>query len=239
MFPLQLFLVNFTLTMPKLRYISRPLIKMVYKMKHHRGHGIHSPFLFSLITKVIEEKNPYYAYTDIDVFLETYPTKNRRSTKLDRLLFRIVNYFSAKSILEIGAKSGIGVLYLTAPSSNICYHSAYSRIRPTISEHISKYWKRDVSFSSELCPIDQKQDCIVIDMRGLQANYTEIHAYVSSLIHEESFLILKNIRTNKEANSLWRQFRSDTRTTMSLHLYNTGILFFNPKLYRRNYIISF
>lgn len=225
--------------MPKLRYISRPVIKMVYKMKHHRGHGIHSPFLFSFITKVIEEKDPYYAYHDIDEFLKTYPFLNRRSTKLDRLLFRMVNYFSARNVLEIGAKSGIGVLYLTAPSSDINYISSCCMINPTIEEYIAKNWLRNVSFDSELNVIKTKQDCIVVDMKSINIDNNAIYEYVSGLVHDESFIILKNLRTNKAANSLWKQFRTDNRVTVSLDLYNTGILFFNPKLYRRNYIISF
>lgn len=225
--------------MPKLRYISRPVIKMVYKMKHRRGHGIHSPFLFSLITKVIEEKDPYYAYADIDSFLETYPIRNRRSTKLDRLLFRLVNYLSAKNILEIGAKSGIGVLYLSAPSTDIHYKSSCCKIDPMIQTHISDNWQRNVSFSTALFPIHEKQDCIVIDMKGLETDGEEIYRYISDMIYEQSFVILKNIRTNKEARSLWKKLKDDNRTTVSLDLFSTGIAFFNPKLFRRNYIISF
>lgn len=225
--------------MPKLRYISRPVMRMLYKMKHHRGHGIHSPFLFSFITKVVEEKDPYYAYEDIDLFLKSYPVRNRKSTRLDRLMFRMVNYFAAKSVLEIGAKSGIGVLYLTAPSSEIVYQSACCKINSSIQEYIADHWERNVSFHSDLGVTQEKQDCIVIDMRGLDNNWTDIYEYVADLIHEESFVILKNIRTNKEANSLWKQFRANDKVSVSLDLYNIGILFFNPKLYRRNYIISF
>lgn len=227
------------LSMPKLRYISRPLVKMVYKMKHHRGHGIHSPFLFALITKVIEEKTPYYAYTDIDNFLRTYPILNRRSTKQDRLFFRLVNYFSCRSILEIGSKSGVSVLHLTAPSVDIVYQSVGSTIHPSITNYIQKEWERNTAFYSEFIEIGTPQDCIVIDMRGLEKSVNEVYQYASNLIDEKTFIILKNLRTNKHSRSLWNQFRADERVSVSLDLYNLGILFFNPKLFRRNYIISF
>ena len=41
-------------------------IKFYFTAKHHKGHGVHSPFVFSLIEDVLNEKHPYYAFKDIE-----------------------------------------------------------------------------------------------------------------------------------------------------------------------------
>lgn len=42
------------------------------RMRQAWGFGIHSPFAFRLITKVIREKARYYAYDDIEAICHEY-----------------------------------------------------------------------------------------------------------------------------------------------------------------------
>ena len=44
--------------------IKRPFI-WLSRFRHRCGYGVHSPFAFSLITDVIYEKMPYYAYSSL------------------------------------------------------------------------------------------------------------------------------------------------------------------------------
>ena len=44
-----------------LYYLKRPFI-WLSRFRYRCGYGVHSPFAFSLITDVIYEKMPYYAY---------------------------------------------------------------------------------------------------------------------------------------------------------------------------------
>ena len=36
-------------------------------LRHRKGFGVHSPFAFSFITKVIDERCGYYCYQDIEL----------------------------------------------------------------------------------------------------------------------------------------------------------------------------
>ena len=45
--------------------LKRPFI-WLSRFRYRCGYGVHSPFAFSLITDVIYEKMPYYAYDSLE-----------------------------------------------------------------------------------------------------------------------------------------------------------------------------
>lgn len=114
-------------------------------IRYRKGFGVHSPFVFNLITKVIEEKCSYYSFYDIELLRKQLLFKNERITYPDRrnkgklrsrsigeivkreaikakhgaLLFRLVNYFKSVHILQLGPTMGLSTLYLTSYSSGL------------------------------------------------------------------------------------------------------------------------
>ena len=120
-----------------------------YKLfaKHKGGHGIHSPFVFDLITSLIEHDGEFYNYRIIEnlrAYLladkriievcdcgagsKVFKTKFRKISQIARhsaishkhgkLLFRLVNRFKANTILELGTSLGISTLYLAFANRN-------------------------------------------------------------------------------------------------------------------------
>jgi predicted O-methyltransferase YrrM len=112
-----------------------------------RGFGIHSPFLFHLITQVIHKKIntewPYYIenrrkqlmrdrqvieVTDFgsgsklsyDTFrkIGTIAKGSATSAKDGRLLYHLANHMQSKNILELGTSLGLGTCYLAHATSN-------------------------------------------------------------------------------------------------------------------------
>ncbi len=106
-----------------------------------KGHGIHSPFVFDLVVKVLNDKTNYDAYNEIElqrslllgnekiINVEDFGagstkglTKQRvvqqiaatslKPKKYAQLLYRLVNYFQSQQILELGTSLGITTAYL-------------------------------------------------------------------------------------------------------------------------------
>ena len=51
---------------PKTNTLRKGLL--LYRgIRYRKGFGVHSPFVFNLITKVIEEQCPYYSFGDIEL----------------------------------------------------------------------------------------------------------------------------------------------------------------------------
>ena len=120
---------------------------LYYLLTSKNRHGIHSPFVYDLIDKIIYDKTPFQAFHKIEkirkglrndkreIVIEDYGAgstvygSNRRkicgiiahsvkSKKYAQLLFRIVKHFKSRTVLELGTSLGITTLYLAEGQSN-------------------------------------------------------------------------------------------------------------------------
>lgn len=123
-------------------------IKHFFCAKSKRGDGVHSPFVFSFITDVKNEKNSYYIYSTIEqirksllsdkssIFVTDYGTGHSRkrqisdiaktsakSTRQAQLLFRMVRAYRPSTVLELGTCLGTTTLYLANGNTNACIHT--------------------------------------------------------------------------------------------------------------------
>ncbi len=115
-----------------------------FTARHTGGFGIHSPFVFNFTKYVIEEKNPFYAFSDIERIRKEYTKDNRniqvtdygtgtsgikrvgdiavrslKEPKYGQLLFRIVNYCKCSHVLELGTSLGVTTAYMASPDAHI------------------------------------------------------------------------------------------------------------------------
>ncbi len=117
-----------------------------------KGHGIHSPFVFDLITQVLNDEHAYYCYRSIEaqrarllkdqtlLTIEDFGAGSRVSAtkqrkvcevaasalkpkKYSQLMFRLANYYQANGILELGTSLGITSSYLANARKNERVHT--------------------------------------------------------------------------------------------------------------------
>lgn len=124
--------------------IFNKYIKHQLTARNFKGFGIHSPYIFHLVTEIIHDYTPFYCFNNIEKERQkllknrssknyTKPNSNKvdkrnlsslpdikhilKQKKQDQLLFRLVNYFQSEKILELGASFGITTSYLASVSS--------------------------------------------------------------------------------------------------------------------------
>lgn len=132
--------------MSKKTYQLLNALRYFLTSKHKKGFGIHSPFLFNLITKCFNKKLKYGKYykavnfykqllKDDTKFIycpygtnktETTETKISRITKgssvglkYSRLLYNISEYFASEETLEFGTSLGVSTAFLSAGSKKV------------------------------------------------------------------------------------------------------------------------
>lgn len=109
------------------------------------AYSLHSPFVYQLYTEIIQSKQTYYSYQEIELLYNSLRNNktiitiqdfgagsrifkdNQReigqiikysssSLKTGKLLFRLVNHFQPQFILELGTCLGISTLFLAKAS---------------------------------------------------------------------------------------------------------------------------
>jgi predicted O-methyltransferase YrrM len=137
--------------MPTINFIKKLSIVRRYahylmNAKHRKGHGIHSPFLYELISKVIFDKKHYHEYELFNAirgelihsqyFIEiedfgaksiNFHKKKRRiadmvqkssvNSKFGKLLFRLVHYYKPDVVVELGTSLGLSAIYMAAANN--------------------------------------------------------------------------------------------------------------------------
>lgn len=130
--------------MKKLLFLFRYLL---YIIRSTTAHGVHSPFVYDLVTQVIYVKSNYYAFSKINKLRQQLIVNDReintqdfgagsyhsnahskkigeivksaaKPRKYGELLFRLVNRFSPQTILELGTSLGISGAYLASACKN-------------------------------------------------------------------------------------------------------------------------
>ena len=79
--------------------IRKILLRLLHRIKSdsNKGFGIHSPFVFDFVVNVLNEKNGYYAYSEIENV-----SSSSKQKKYLKLLYRIINYYRVCNILIVG-----------------------------------------------------------------------------------------------------------------------------------------
>jgi predicted O-methyltransferase YrrM len=118
-------------------------LKYYLNASNGKGHGVHSPFVFAFITKVLNDDRQFYAYRSIENLRQLLLADDRtvsvedmgagssktssntrkikdiartslKPKKFGQLLFRMVDHYSPANILELGTSLGITTTYLAS-----------------------------------------------------------------------------------------------------------------------------
>ncbi|WP_106829995.1 O-methyltransferase [Parabacteroides pacaensis] len=250
-------------------------IKLYRKIRYRKGFGVHSPFVFNLITKVIDERSPYYRFYDIELERSkllyhqepiTYPDRQNKyklrtrtiaeivrkeaiSQKHGALLFRLANYFKSKYILQLGPTVGLSTLYLTSYDTGLkCIVleniPQFARIA---GELFGKQSRNPIDLRTgnyqELLPAALKEmpqvDFIFFNTLYEQHNNLILFEEAVKYVNPDTVFVFEGIRANSQMKSFWREACRHPAVTVTVDLYSLGIIFFNPKLHKRDYIVYF
>lgn len=207
---------------------------------NRRGFGIHSPWAYDMITNVIEEKLPYYAYDDLYDYWEKAPDYlPQYDENIDQMLFRLVNALQPRFILEIGTGAGVSTGYLAAVSRKTpvitldAPHPAVSEVRENMKAFPQiEYRNGDVlpmldALTEEGRPID------FVHMAHT-AFFREAFDIVLPYLNEKSVVVVEGVRGNNR-KSWFESLAKDSRTGVVITKGSVGMLFFDMKMYKQHY----
>ena len=179
------------------------------RFRHRCGYGVHSPYAFQFITEVLYERGFYYAYRQLDRQL---PLFVRLLGLRPRKLLRM--FFRVVNYVHPRQACLLG-----ADPLPLSYMQAAV---PSAS------WIETLPSG----PVGSPVDLLYVDLRSATPTTDEI----LGVLHSDSVLLLDHLRHDLP---FWHRLLADPRVAITFDLYDVGILMFNKRLNRKDYIVNF
>lgn len=229
------------------------LKKSVRKLKHRKGFGVHSPFAYSVITEVIEEKLPYYAYRRMQ---RTYDKQAPIPHKVACLLLRLANRFKCRRVAELECDGGYTILPLLLTDSRLKVYTYGSPVVQTRIETLLSWLPQRLPNVTVLPTFDDLTneapfDMILVDdnpyLAGtehpspaqVEAAVRQLVDWIMSHVHENTLICVKGIQPRHCNELFWDQLCDRDDISITMDLYDYGLAILKPRFFKQHYVVAF
>jgi len=183
-------------------------LKFLFHSKNE--HGVHSPFVFDLVTKCFYDKSKYPEYS----LLNNNPKKIR-------LLFRIIRYFKPKTILEIGNPTELDTNIF---SSEIISFEDFEK---------NKLFNNDKTFDYRLSTID----FIYFNQNESQKTTLAYFELLLPTVTNNAVWIINDIHKSTENENTWDIIKKHPKVKVTIDTFQFGMVFFRAEQEKEHFVI--
>ncbi len=254
-----------------LRYLNRALDE----------HSLHSPFLFSLYTEVIRASNrsettfkPIQALrkelrasrqqitiTDFGAGSKVNASRQRtigdiarnsqKPARFGRLLFRLVQRFQAKVIVDLGTSLGMTTAYLAAgtkphgghvltfegcPETAVIARQNFSRLGYANVQVV--VGNLDETLAQQVAALDPL-DFVFFDANHRYEPTIRYFETCLTTIHNDTVFVFDDIHWSAEMEQAWAYIKAHPRVTVTVDLFWVGLVFFRHEQPRQDFVLRF
>ena len=204
--------------------LARRIWNWCRRFRYRCGYGVHSPSDFFLITSVMYEGLPYYAYKSLKAASSTKSLPHYRE-RINKLLFRLVNYFRPASLVDVGQGNGDALRYMREARCTMAVLALEGLDKDNTLLRLRK----------ELARLG-KVDFLHI---GFTPYYKEVFEVAYPYLHEGSCVVMGDIYASAEREAWWKERMADERVVITFDLYDIGLMLFEGKRFKQNYKVNF
>lgn len=244
-----------------------------------KGHGMHSPFVFDFILhglnngkryeapKEIEDlrsellkDNTSITIRDLGAGSRVQSSKQRtvrslarsavKSKKYSQLLFRLVNHYQPKNIIELGTSLGITTSYLSKanPQADIVTIEGSATVAGIAKQNFEKLGCLNVQ--SIVGNFDDVLPTVISQRPSVDLGYIDgNHRYDATLNYFKEFLtksdnntilIFDDIHWSKEMEEAWEKIKAHPTVRCTIDIFFLGFVFFRQEFKeKQNFTIRF
>tara|TARA_A200000113_G_scaffold20321_1_gene17617 strand:- start:999 stop:1616 length:618 start_codon:yes stop_codon:yes gene_type:complete len=199
------------------------LIKYLkYLFASKTKHSVHSPFVYDLVTNVLNDKSHRQEYAKI---------RNLNASKINskhlKLIYRIINRYKSENILEIGVSCHLDSTFLSniRLKANVFFYNLKTN---EISEIKTQNNIQSESFDFAFYNL-KNNDSLTLSEFMNHLKY----------FHNNSIVAINNIHQSNEIEEVWRKIIFQKEVTISIDLFFIGLVFFRKEQVKENFIIRF
>ena len=252
--------------------ILKKYISYFLKSSNGKGHGIHSPFVYDFITSVLnskidKEKTEHiellrkrllsdHSIIEVEDFGAGSVTGNTKRRKIStiassalkpkkyaQLLYRMVQKFQPKTIVELGTSLGITSAYLSLanPKSDVFTFEGSLAIASKAKSHFNQLQLKNISLLqgpfAETLPVfletKEQLDFVFIDGHHDYEATVRYFEWMLPKIPDSGIVILDDIHWSEGMELAWEKIRKHPRVKISVNLFFIGILFFRSEQFEQ------
>ena len=247
-----------------------------YLFTSQNNSSLHSPHVYEFVTNIVYQKtknnavreikklrsllynrNEYIFITDFGAGSTINKSKKRKikdiaknsskNSKYGELLYRIVEFYKPKKILELGTSFGISTCYLAKGNTN-------SQIQtfegcPSTAKIAQQNFKQLEIKNTDIIVGDFKNtlaknintdiDLAFVDGNHNKQSTLEYFEVILKKSNNKTILVFDDIHWSGEMEQAWRYIKESKKTTVTIDLFFIGIVFLDKKLSKEDYIIRF
>jgi predicted O-methyltransferase YrrM len=159
-----------------------------------------------------------------------------------RLIFQMINHYGCKRILELGTSLGLSSAYMACATAE--GHIVTMEGDPNIAsiaqnlhqrmglKHIDIVVGPFVDNISQVTTKDTLWDMLFIDGHHSEEPTYRYFCELLPHCHDQSMIIIDDIYWSSGMTRAWHKIKSHPDVTLSIDLYDIGIIFINPSLSR-------
>lgn len=198
---------------------------VTFLLNSRNQHGVHSPFVYHLVTKCF--------YTKVDKkHLKQYQ-EIQKSVLLGlnkpKLILKVIAYFKPISSLEIDNSLGLvaSVIKITQPNATVTTIAN----TPGTAGFIENLFSENQVKATKNKPFD-----LVFFNSAEKATLSYFESCLSS-VHNETFFIFKDLYNSKEMRTTWAKIKQHTKVTVTIDVFHYGFVFIRKEQQKEHFKI--
>ena len=190
----------------------RRILVWLGRIHRCRGFGVQSPWAYAMVRYVINEHWPYYAYKPLR---RAYPQVGGVGRKLLELCLRLANRVQPAAAFTFGVDGEMYGAYIKAGC------------------------RRAELFAGAGECMARAGGGRVLAVIAPCGGFADAYAGMAGVAADGSAAVLVGIHGDKAMRKLWRRVVAEQQGVVTFDLYWCGLVFFDVKRYKQNYIINF
>ena len=171
------------------------------------------------------------------------------SGKFSQLLFRLSRFAGATDIVELGTSFGINTLYLakSAPKARVITFEgcgASADIAANIFDRAGQFNIEMIRGNIDFTLHDYINRLDKVDLVYFDANHRfdptlQYYRQFRPLIHADTVFVIDDIYWSRPMGKAWKKLVEQPEVTLSIDIFDAGLLFFNKDFYKEHYVLEF
>lgn len=199
-------------------------LRLALVSRHRHGHGLHSPFAYHLVTDVIEEGYPYYAYREVEDIRASLSRRVRRQClpwKQGRMLFRLSLYLQPDNILEVGQGDGVTAQYLQRG----CLKASFIYMDQVREQAIRS------AMGDYPCALAVFYPSLTAD------ELTRSAVVAADRLERRGAMVVLGIHDSRDKHQVWQQLAGNPRVSLAIEAFGCGWLFYREDIPSQAYFL--